>query len=190
MKYLNLIIKNALRNRRRTILTTLAVASCMFLLTSIRTLLYSMEDASISGSSKFRIISQHAASLANFLPEAHRDKIAAIPDVKAIVGGDWYGGIYIDEKPEHFFGQMAVDKEGFREMFDDYKFLSGYEDWQKVGRVFSPAGKSLKNSNGRSGTGSRSKARSSPPTWKSRSAVSCRGLTRPRFTSTGNISRS
>ena len=130
MKFVRLVLANAFRNRRRTTMTILAVASCLFLLATIRAFLFAMEEAAISESSKFRIITQHATSIANFLPEAYGPKIAKIPGVKAVIAGYWYQGVYIDENFEHWFGQMAVDAEGFREMFDDYAFDSKqYADW-------------------------------------------------------------
>lgn len=130
MKFLGLILRNAFRNRRRTILTILAVASCMFLVATLRAFLFAMEEAAISESSKFRVITQHAASLANFLPEAHRQKIEKVPGVTSVVAGYWYQGVYKDESFENWFGQMAVDSEGFREMFDDYRFDdAGYAAW-------------------------------------------------------------
>ncbi len=136
-KYAKIVFKNAFRNRRRSILTLLAVASCMFLIANIQALLYAMTEATISQSSKFRIITQNANSIANFIPEAHRDKISRIPGVKSIVGGYWFNGVYIDENFNHFFGQMAVDDEGFREMFDDYKFDDdGYKRWLETRNGF------------------------------------------------------
>ena len=137
MKYLRLILRNVFRNKVRTILTVLAVAACMFLLTSIRSFVWTMENAGISEAGGNRLIVQHSTSLANFLPEAQRDPIKAIPGVELVLGGQWFGGIYIDDKPNHLFGQFGTDIEGFRELLPEYTFdPAGWERFTKTKNGF------------------------------------------------------
>jgi putative ABC transport system permease protein len=122
VKFLRLIQRNVFRNTRRTVLTVLAIAACMFLLASIRSFVWTMENAGVSEAGGNRLIVQHSTSLANFLPEAQRDPISRIPGITHVLGGQWFGGIYIDDKPSHMFGQFGTDIDGFRELLNEYEF--------------------------------------------------------------------
>jgi putative ABC transport system permease protein len=58
-----------------------------------------------------RLITRHKVSLNFFLPGSYREKIRAVPGVEHVVPFSWFGGRYIDDKPEHFFAQFATDDE-------------------------------------------------------------------------------
>ena len=107
MKYLQLLFKNLLRNRRRTILTVTSIAVSLFLVTTMRTLLTELEGPPDTPGSALRLITRHRVSLANTLPVAHRAKIAQLEGVTAVVGSMWFGGVYVD--PRNFFPQFATD---------------------------------------------------------------------------------
>ncbi len=109
MRFANLVWKNVLRSRRRSILTALSLAASLFLLTTLRTVLYEMAAPSVAPEVDLRVWTRHAVSLANSLPIAYLERIRKIPGVREAMPTNWFGGIYIDEK--NFFAQFAVDPE-------------------------------------------------------------------------------
>ncbi len=120
MKYLNLIWKNVFRKKTRMVLTTSSIVLVLVLIVTLVTLLRAMEADPSGGKGANRLVVQHATGLANFLPLAHRERIAQIPGVVAVTPETWFGGIYKDERPENWIGQLSADPEiFFDKIFDD-----------------------------------------------------------------------
>src|SRR5713226_3369938 len=108
MKFAGLIWKNALRNKRRSVLTILSLAASLFLLTTLRTVVLELQYAPTAPESELRVVARHAVSLANWIPISYGNQIRGIPGVREAEPFDWFGGVYIDEK--NFFAQFAVDQ--------------------------------------------------------------------------------
>ncbi len=66
-----------------------------------------------------RLIIRDRVSLAFFLPAFYREKIRAVPGVNAVAPLTWFGGRYIDDRPQHFFAQMATDPEEYLKVASD-----------------------------------------------------------------------
>jgi len=111
--------KNAFRNKRRSILTVVSIALSMLLLTLMMTLWRSFYFDNGSAESNMRLLVRHRVSLAFDLPSYYREKIRAVPGVAAVVPFTWFGGAYIDDKPEHSFGQLGTDPEEFFKVYRD-----------------------------------------------------------------------
>lgn len=111
--------KNALRNKRRSILTVISIGFSMLLLTLMMTLWRSfyLSDGSIE--SNLRLLVRHRVSLTFDLPAYYREKIRTVPGVLAVTPFTWFGGTYIDDKPEHSFAQLATDPEEFFKVYRD-----------------------------------------------------------------------
>ena len=119
MKFLGLIVRNALRNRRRTILTILSIAVSLFMLATLRTILTELERPDVEeGLKARRIVVRRATSLVDPLPEAHRETLRRIPGVVVVNTMNWFGGIYKEEK--NFFANFAVDPEQHLVMWPEY----------------------------------------------------------------------
>ncbi len=101
------ILRNALRNKRRLLLTVLSVALSLFLFTVLQTALREMSQPQVTDQSALRLIVRHKVSLANVLPSKYQSRIARVPGVKRVSRLTWFGGIYIDES--NFFAQFACD---------------------------------------------------------------------------------
>lgn len=56
-----------------------------------------------------RVVTRNSISLAQPMPQAYRDKIMKVPGVNEIAIEDWFGGTYIDDRPEHMFARFATD---------------------------------------------------------------------------------
>jgi len=119
MTLTSFISKNAFRNKRRSALTVLSIAFSMLLLTLLLILWRSFYLNDGSAESNLRLIVRHRVSLSFDLPGYYREKIRAVPGVVAVVPFDWFGGTYIDDKPEHTFGQLGTDPEEFFQVYRD-----------------------------------------------------------------------
>lgn len=111
------IVRNALRNKRRLILTVLSVALSLFLYTLLQTALREMTQPASSEASALRLITRHRVSLANVLPEKYQYRIEQTPGVEVCSKFTWFGGIYQDER--NFFPQFAVEPEKIFRIFTE-----------------------------------------------------------------------
>src|SRR6185295_18000039 len=142
MKFLRLILKNAFRNRRRTILTVLSISMSLFLISTLYTLLQELESPPLTPESAKRIVTRHQTSLANTMPIAYAQKIRSMPGVEEVSAYQWFGGIYKD--PANFFAQFAVDHDRFFNVYPDMHVVSPEQmDAFKKERSAALAGTSL-----------------------------------------------
>ncbi|HYA25808.1 MAG TPA: FtsX-like permease family protein [Terriglobales bacterium] len=124
--------KNAFRNKRRSILTLLSISFSLLLLTVMMTVWKAFYMSEGSAESAQRLIVRHKVSLAQFLPISYREKIRSISGVKNVVNETWFGGQYIDDKPEHFFAQFGTDPNEIFEVQRDFHIPPDQlEAWKK-----------------------------------------------------------
>jgi len=69
----------------------------------------------IAGADRLIVVSR--IGLMQLMPISHRDKILAIPGVKAVTHNHWFGGVYQDEK--NFFPQFVIDPENQRQVMTE-----------------------------------------------------------------------
>lgn len=93
MKYFSLIWKNIKRNKRRTVLTVLSVAVALFLFSTIRTVIATM-DATVqsAAATPVLVVQDRYMPFSNNLPEAYLPKLAAVPGVEAVLPANFIGG--------------------------------------------------------------------------------------------------
>src|SRR2546427_9640316 len=96
MKFLRLVLRNTFRNKRRTILTILSIGMSLFLISTLRTLLTSLESPPLTPESAKRVVTRHQTALGAPMPVAYREKIKSIPGVQAVTVTQWFGGEYKD----------------------------------------------------------------------------------------------
>ena len=114
------VTKSAFRNRRRSILTVLSIAFSLLLLTLMMTIWHAFYIDKGDAESAQRLITRHRVSLTQSLPSFYREKIRPIPGVVAVAPVSWFGGIYMDAKPENFFAQFGTDPEEIMKIFTDF----------------------------------------------------------------------
>lgn len=119
MKYFWLIWKNVFRKKTRMVLTTSSIILVLVLIVTLVSLLRAMEADPSGGKGANRLVVQHATGLASLLPLSQRQRIEQIPGVVAVSPETWFGGIYKDDRPENFFGQLSADPQNFFDIFDD-----------------------------------------------------------------------
>jgi putative ABC transport system permease protein len=89
----------------------------LFLISTLRTLLDSLESPALTPDSATRVLTRHQTSLANTMPIAYRERIRHMPGVKEISAYQWVGAVYKD--PAYFFAQFAVDADRFFDIYTD-----------------------------------------------------------------------
>jgi putative ABC transport system permease protein len=116
--WLRLAVRNALRHRLRTALTVLGLVVAILSFGLLQTIV----DAWYSGAnsaSPNRLVTRNAVSLTFPMPLSYRDKIRAVPGVRAVAMANWFGGIYVDRK--NFFPQFAVEPGPYFAMYREYR---------------------------------------------------------------------
>ena len=125
------VTKSAFRNKRRTLLTMVGIALPLVILTVMMTVWRAFYLDNGSEQSTQRLITRHRVSLTFSLPIYYAQKIKTVPGVVEVVPTQWFGGKYIDDKPEHFFAQFATDPQEFFKVYTDFKIPPDQLDaWQ------------------------------------------------------------
>jgi putative ABC transport system permease protein len=121
LQHFPFIARNALRNRRRSILTvtSVAVSLCLLgvLLAMYHALFYPEETSAWQA---LRLVVHHRVSLAQALPASDYYKIGQVEGVQGITVWQWFGGTYKDARdPNNFFARLGVDPHDFFEVRRD-----------------------------------------------------------------------
>ncbi len=119
MTFRRFIVKNAFRNKRRTVLTILSIGFSLFLLILLRAVVEMFSNPPQSDDSHLRVIVQRSTTFVDQMPISHLAKVQKVAHVKQAIPFQIYPGIYKD--PKNFFGCGAVDPAGMWEMFPEMK---------------------------------------------------------------------
>ncbi len=117
MMLFRLLFRNAFRNRLRSGLTILGVAVALLAFGLLRTLIGAWY-AGVEASSATRLVTRNAISLIFPLPFSYKEKIRQVSGVQTVSWGNWFGGIYIDEK--NFFANFAVEPESYLSLYPEF----------------------------------------------------------------------
>src|SRR5215218_2241957 len=121
LRLASLILRNVLRNRRRTLLTLASMVislAVLGLLVALYQGFFFAEQG--SPSEALRLITRHKVSLTQSLPESYMSRIASVPGVEAVSAWSWFQGVYKDNKPENWFARFAVDPVEIQKVRLDY----------------------------------------------------------------------
>ncbi|NJD55307.1 MAG: ABC transporter permease [Nitrospirae bacterium] len=117
MFLIKLLFRNAFRHKLRTTLTILGISIAILAFGLLRTVV-SAWYSGVEASSASRLVTRNAISLVFLLPSSYREKIRQIEGVKTVSWGNWFGGIYINEK--NFFPNFAVDPTTYLDLYPEY----------------------------------------------------------------------
>jgi putative ABC transport system permease protein len=116
----SLILRNVLRNRRRTLLTLASTAVSLALLALLVAIYQSFFYGDpTSPSEARRLICRHRVSLAQPLPASHQQRIKAVPGVDLVSAWSWFQGKFQDD-PKKFFARFAVDADVIFDLRKDW----------------------------------------------------------------------
>lgn len=125
------VLRNAFRNKRRALLSTISVAASLFLLVLLQTFQreFTLPPNDIGAS--LRIAVRNKVSLGVPLPARQRSTIEKIPGIAAITPFTYFGGKFRDMEFTPF-AQFAVDPMAFTNVFVDARIdLPQLESWIK-----------------------------------------------------------
>ncbi len=114
------ILKNALRNKRRALLSVSSVAVSLFLLITLQVALRELTLPPPSAGAELRVAVRNKISLTNPLPVRQRGIIEKIPGVVAVSPFTWFGGRYKGEEGMSF-AQFAMDPDKLQSVFGEAK---------------------------------------------------------------------
>src|ERR1700687_2310260 len=113
------VVRNTFRNKRRSLLTMIIISFSLLLLTLMICIWRSFYVDQVAPEAARRLIVRDRVSLGFFLPAYYRDKISSVQGGTAVTPLTWFGGRYIDDRPEHFFAQMATDPDEYLKVASD-----------------------------------------------------------------------
>jgi putative ABC transport system permease protein len=140
MFLIKIIIRNAFRHKLRSILTVIGVAIAILAFGLLRTLV-GLWYHGVEQSSATRLVTRNAISLVFTLPISYKDRIRQIAGVKGVSYGNWFGGIYIDEK--HFFPNYAVEPKSYLALYPEFVLPQDQKEAFFLDRKGCIAGKKL-----------------------------------------------
>ena len=117
MYILKLLLRNAFRHKLRTALTILSITIAILAFGLLRTFVGSWY-AGVKASSANRLVTRNAISLVFSLPLSYKEKIRQIDGVKEISYGNWFAGVYKDEK--NFFANYAIEARNYMKLYPEF----------------------------------------------------------------------
>lgn len=114
------IARNALRNKRRSLLTIGSVAMSLFLFVTLQVAKREMTVPPEDAGASLRIAVRNKISIANSLPARQLATIERMPGVLAVMPFTFFGGKFKDDDSLGF-AQFAVDPEKFLFLFGEAK---------------------------------------------------------------------
>lgn len=122
IRHLPFILKNSLRNRRRSILTIVSIAASLCLLGLLLAIYHSFYYTEATPDQALRLITRNRVSLANPLPLSYQAQIRQVPGVKEVMVFQWFGGTYKDARdPANFFARFAIEPKKLGTVNPEYK---------------------------------------------------------------------
>ncbi|MBI5085586.1 MAG: ABC transporter permease [Acidobacteria bacterium] len=137
MRFLPLIVKNCLRNRRRSVLTVASLSISLCLLGVLMALYYALFFGGPAKAQARRIVTRHKVSIVFQMPIYYREQIRKVAGVEEVAIWQWYGGVYKDSRDQrNFFPRLGVEADRLFKIYQDYRIP---ED-QKQAFMRDPAG--------------------------------------------------
>lgn len=125
------VIRNALRNKRRLLLSVLSAAVSLFLLVTLMVLLRELTQPPTDADSALRVAVRNKVSLMSTLPQRQRHSIERLPGVEVLTPFVWYGG-KTDPDGAIRFGTLAIEAEKLRKLLPEMKCdPAQHEAWLK-----------------------------------------------------------
>ena len=110
------------RNRRRSLLSILAVASATVVFCAVMVLPYVTERIAKEADASPRLVVTNRNAMRYGLPESYAEKIEKLPNVVAVNRMVWFAGLYND--PHRQFSTVAIDVDNPDVIWPEYGFDS------------------------------------------------------------------
>jgi putative ABC transport system permease protein len=123
--------KNLWRRKGRTIMTMIAIALAVLILSVIRTVVYEF-NAGAAEAAQDRLAIRNRVSITFWLPYKYVEEVRATPGVKVATWANWFGA----KDPQQripFFAGFATDQNSWFDVMDEMKIdPAQLEDWKKT----------------------------------------------------------
>jgi len=113
------VVRNAFRNKRRSLLTMLSIRFSLLWLTMMISIWRTFYIDQGPPNAMKTIITRDRVSLAFFLPAYYRDKIRTIPGVVAVAPMTYFGNVYKDDRATNSFAQVVTDPDEYPKVAPD-----------------------------------------------------------------------
>jgi putative ABC transport system permease protein len=121
-RYLPLIIKNTLRNRRRSVLTVLSIGISLCLLGVLMATYHLFYFADATPEQALRLWVRNRISLTSIIPQSYRAQIEKVPGVRTVMIHQWFGGVYKDARDmRNFFARFGTEPDKVFTVYPEYK---------------------------------------------------------------------
>jgi putative ABC transport system permease protein len=117
MFVLKILIRNIARHKLRSSLTILSITVTILAFGLLRTFINAWY-AGAEATSASRLVTRNATSLIFPLPVSYKEKIRQIDGVRLVSWGNWFNGVYIEEK--NFFANYAIDAKSYMDLYPEY----------------------------------------------------------------------
>ena len=117
MMLIKILFRNAFHNKLRSSLTILGIAVAILAFGLLRTVVSSFY-AGVEAASTSRLVTRNAISIIFPLPISYTEKIRQVEGVKTVSYGNWFGGIYINEK--NFFPNFCVEPHTYFALYPEF----------------------------------------------------------------------
>jgi len=122
LRYLPLIAKNALRNRRRSILTICSIAASLCLLGVLLAMYHAFYFSEPPAAQALRLVTRNKVSLTVTMPIFYRQRIQQVPGVVVVGVSQWFGGVYKDSRDQkNFFARFAVEPDRLFQLYSEFR---------------------------------------------------------------------
>jgi putative ABC transport system permease protein len=113
-RYWPLVLKNILRNRRRSALTVLSVAASFCLLGVLMSMYHMFFFSAPESGQELRLVVRNRISITNSMPASYEQRIQQLQGVRAITVFQYFGGAYKDSRDmKNYFARFGVEPEKF-----------------------------------------------------------------------------
>jgi putative ABC transport system permease protein len=117
MYVLNLIWRNALRHKLRSLLTLAGLVVAIFSFGFLQTVVDAWY-AGANAASNTTLVTRNATSLVFPLPISYAEKVRAVQGVTGVGYANWFGGVY--QEPKNFFAQFAISGASYLDLYPNY----------------------------------------------------------------------
>lgn len=118
---MQLIVKNTIRNKRRTILTIISIATSLCLLTMLMALYQLLFHSETTEHQAHRLIVRNRVSLANPLRRSYLPLIRKVPGVQDATIYQFFPGSYKNDTPSESFARFAIEPEQLFRVFPEFQ---------------------------------------------------------------------
>jgi len=122
LRYWPLVVKNALRNRRRSSLTVLSVAASFCLLGVLMSMYHIFFVNQPSPDQALRLIVRNRISITNWMPASYEARIRQMKGVQDVTVFQYFGGMYKDSRDmKNYYARFAVEPAKFFAVSPNYR---------------------------------------------------------------------